>query len=340
MAGAYQPSIYQRIGTFSEGFIITEFDETLYNDADGHWYRYTGEIPAGGLIVTPGGSPDSNWENVDTQQIVSLRKHNELSTTSIAGYAAVNVDMPVRVKDSDNQGAKIGDGVSIAGNGSSQTAIATNKLQTALRLDGDDITIANISASGSADNTNTSTSEFISSRMAGEVDGRKLKRLTVRGANIKGFTTGIALTSINGAIIQDVRARNMRYSPVGLNNAGGYLMVCGGNAKHVIMNAIQHQLVPQSDRHTLYISAASGDTLGWSYWNVSNVDSDYSANSVDNKGVNGVPFDMSPIHLRNGQNLNLVNHMVEGYICSAFDYENQFGPINNTNVSSVMATEA
>lgn len=109
--------------------------------------------------------------------------------------------------------------------------------------------------------------------------------------------------------------------------------MCGGNAKHVIINNAQHILVPGADRHTLYISAASGDTLGWSYWNVSNIDSDYSANSVTNTAGGTVPFAMSPIHVRNGQNMNLNNHMIEGYIGSAMDYENQLGSINNNNVN-------
>ncbi|EOC1679123.1 hypothetical protein ACI1A8_003077 [Cronobacter sakazakii] len=255
-------------------------------------------------------------------------------------YIGVNIDMPVSVKDSDNQGARVGSGVTIRNDIPTQNAVKTAKIQSAFRLDGDDTTFINVAGNGLADNTNTATSEFITSRMADQVDGRKLKRLTVSGADITGFTTGIALSGINGAIINDVRARNMRYSPTGLNSAGGYLLVCGGNAKHVIANNIQHTLVEQADRHTLYISAASGDTLGWSYWNVSNIDSDYSANSVNNKGASNVPFAMSPIHIRNGQNLNLVNHMVEGYICSAMDYENQFGSINNTNVSNIVATEA
>ncbi|EPN9344596.1 hypothetical protein ACT5BK_000473 [Cronobacter sakazakii] len=336
----YKPSIYQKSGQFSTGYLITEAHQTLYYAPTGNWYRYLGTIPSGGLVVAPNSSPDSNWENVDTQQIISLRKLNELSTQSIAGYIGVNIDMPVSVKDSDNQGARVGSGVTIRNDIPTQNAVKTAKIQSAFRLDGDDTTFINVAGNGLADNTNTATSEFITSRMADQVDGRKLKRLTVSGADITGFTTGIALSGINGAIINDVRARNMRYSPTGLNSAGGYLLVCGGNAKHVIANNIQHTLVEQADRHTLYISAASGDTLGWSYWNVSNIDSDYSANSVNNKGASNVPFAMSPIHIRNGQNLNLVNHMVEGYICSAMDYENQFGSINNTNVSNIVATEA
>lgn len=338
----FNDSLYKKLqaGDFSTGFTVSSDMQIVYNPTDKHWYRYTGTIPAEGLIVSAGSTPDANWENIDFAQPVRMRRLKELSTTSIAGYRSVNIDTPISVKDTDNQGAKIASGVSITGESPTLNPVKTTKVQSAFRLDGDDITILNVVGAGSADDTNTSTSEFITSRMADAVAGKKLRRLRVRGADITGFTTGIALSGINGAIIQDVRARNMRYSPTGLNSAGGYLMVCGGNAKHVIMNAIQHQLVAGADRHTLYISAASGDTLGWSYWNVSNVDSDYSANSVDNKGVSGVPFAMSPIHVRNGQNLNLVNHMVEGYICSAFDYENQFGPINNTNVSNVMATDA
>ncbi len=335
-------STYKKLqtGNFATGFTITNQFQVVLYPTDGFWYRYIGTLSGGGLTLPAGSSPDSSWENINKQQMVSLRKINALSTASIAGYIGVNVDMPVNVTDSDNQGAKVGNGVAISGSIPTQNPVKTTKPQSAFRLDGDDISIQNVLGQGGADSTNTQTSEFITSRMAYAVDGRNLARLSVDGANITGYTTGIALSGINGAIIQNIRARNMRYSPTGLNSAGGYLMVCGGNAKHVIMNAIQHQLVPLADRHTLYISAGSGDTLGWSYWNVSNIDSDYSANSVNNKFSGGVPFAMSPIHVRNGQNLNLNNHMVEGYICSAMDYENQFGSINNTNISNIMATEA
>lgn len=326
----------------SKSFILMSAPATML----GNWKEIVNDALVQ-LGKTSGGSLVVLLDGKTVQQVADrltanlLAEDATLSTESLAGKTKIEIDRAMTVVDSDNQGAKVGAGATIVGNMPNQNPITTTKkAQSALRLDGDDISINNVTGGGVADSTNTSTSEFITSRMADAVDGKKLKRLRVRGADITGFTTGIALSGINGAIIQDVRARNMRYSPTGLNSAGGYLMVCGGNAKHVIMNAIQHQLVPGADRHTLYISANSGDTLGWSYWNVSNVDSDYSANSVDNKGVSGVPFAMSPIHVRNGQNLNLVNHMVEGYICSAFDYENQFGPINNTNVSNVMATES
>ncbi|WP_085037090.1 hypothetical protein [Cronobacter sakazakii] len=342
-------STYKKLqtGNFATGFTITSQFQVVLYPTDGFWYRYLGTLSGGGLTLPAGSSPDSSWENINKQQMVSLRKLNELSTQSIAGYIGVNIDMPVSVKDSDNQGARVGSGVTIRNDIPTQNAVKTAKVQSAFRLDGDDTTFINVAGNGLADNTNTATSEFITSRMADQVDGRKLKRLTVSGADITGFTTGIALSGINGAIINDVRARNMRYSPTGLNSAGGYLLVCGGNAKHVIANNIQHTLVEQADRHTLYISAASGDTLGWSYWNVSNIDSDYSANSVNNRfpGTNpsfptGVPHAMTPIHVRNGQNMNLNNHMVEGYSCSAIDYENQFGGIHNTNVNNVMSTDA
>lgn len=351
----------------------------LASGGDGQWYYWEGAlpktIPAASTPASTGGVASGAWRPVgdltlreelasantgkgaslitDADRSTTVQKTlNEsaaglypetsvITTAFLDGKTSLKVGKPLTVDDTDNQGAKIPAGMTVSGVSSGQNAISTpKKTQSALRLNGDNITIKGVKGAGSADSTNTATSEFITSRMANVVDGLVLKNLFVDDVSMENYTTGLALQGVNKAIIQNVRARNMRYSPTGLNSAGGYLMVCGGNAKHVIMDAIQHQLVPGADRHTLYISANSVDTLGWSYWNVNNIDSDYSANSVDNKGLSGVPFAMSPVHVRNGQNMNLNNHMVEGYICSAFDYENQFGSINNTNVNNVMATEA
>lgn len=194
----YDESTYQQIqtGNFSTGTTVTSKFQAVYYPAASHWYRYLGTIPSGGLIVAENSSPNSNWENIDTQQSVSLRKLNELSTSSMAGYIGVNVDMPMSVTDGDNQGARVGSGVTIRNDIPTQNAVKTAKIKSAFRLDGDDTTFINVAGNGLADNTNASTSEFITSRMAYQVDGRKLKRLTVSGANITGFTTGIALSGI------------------------------------------------------------------------------------------------------------------------------------------------
>lgn len=350
----------------------------LSSGGDGNYYAWKGSlpktIPAASSPATTGGISSSGWVAVseaalrsdlasastgnganlvaDTTRSSTVQKTlNEaanglypetsvITTGFLADKTNLKVGKPVTVDDTDNQGAKIPAGMTVSGVTSGQNAITTPKqTQSALRLDGDNITIKSVKGIGSADNNNTATAEFITSRMIDAVAGVKIKNLVVDDVLMENFTTGIALSGVNKAIINNVRARSMRYSPTGLNSAGGYLLVCGGNAKHVVANNIQHTLVPGADRHTLYISAASADSLGWSYWNVNNVDSDYSANSVTNAGVSGVPFAMSPIHVRNGQNLNLNNHMVEGYICSAMDYENQFGSINNTNVNNVVATD-
>lgn len=263
-----------------------------------------------------------------------------LSDAQTQGYTEIDISTGVTVADSQqvNQGWKVPAGAVITGNGHSP--VNTTKFQTAFRLDGDNARFSNLVGRGAADGTNTATSEFISSRMAAAVDGKTLSGLIATGLDMQGYTTGIGLNQITHCILSDIRATRMRYSPTGLNSAGGYMLVCGMDTKHVNINNFQHILVPQMDRHTLYISAGSSDTNGWRYWNVNNIDSDYSANSVDNKGVSNVPFAMSPIHVRNGQNMNLNNHMVEGYSCSAMDYENQFGGIHNTNVNNIMSTDA
>lgn len=354
----------------------------LSSGGDGNYYAWKGSlpktIPAASSPATTGGVSSSGWVAVseaalrsdlasastgnganlvaDTARSSTVQKTlNEaanglypetsvITTGFLADKTNLKIGKAVTVDDTDNQGAKIPAGMTVSGVTSGQNAITTPKqTQSALRLDGDNITIKSLKGIGSADNTNTATSEFITDRMAAAVDGRALKNLFVDDVYFENFTTGIAVTKIQKAIYNNIRGRNLRYSPTGLNSAGGYLLVAGSTdstpAKHIIVNNAQHTLVPGADRHTLYISAMSTN-VGWSHWNVANVDSDYSANSVTNTGVSGVPFAMSPIHLRTGTNLNLVNQMVEGYTAAAIDYENQYGPIHNTNVSNLVSTDA
>ncbi|WP_218062478.1 hypothetical protein, partial [Cronobacter sakazakii] len=174
-------STYKKLqtGNFATGFTITSQFQVVLYPTDGFWYRYLGSISGGGLTLSAGSSPDSNWENVNKQQIVSLRKLNVLSTASIAGYSGVNIDTTINVTDSDSQGVKIGSGVSLVNMMPSQNPVKTNRLQSAIRLDGNDIVIKGVRGSGSADSTNTQTSEFITSRMASVVDGKIIKNLNV-----------------------------------------------------------------------------------------------------------------------------------------------------------------
>ncbi|WP_236916825.1 hypothetical protein [Cronobacter sakazakii] len=335
----YKPSIYQKSGQFSTGYLITEAHQTLYYAPTGNWYRYLGTIPSGGLVVAPNSSPDSNWENVDTQQIISLRKLNELSTQSIAGYIGVNIDMPVSVKDSDNQGVKIGSGVSLVNMMPSQNPVKTNRLQSAIRLDGNDIVIKGVRGSGSADSTNTQTSEFITSRMASVVDGKTIKNLNVSDVFVEGFTTGIAVSGIDGAIFNNIYGRNLRFSPTGLNSAGGYLFVFGGGtSKNINISNVYHKLIAGADRHTLYISAMNAE-VGWENVVCSNITCDWSENSINNKAPNGVPFAMNPIHVRTGNNLAINNYTVRGYCGPIVALENQYGPITNVTMSNMVAAD-
>lgn len=182
----YDESTYQQIqtGNFATGTTITSSFQAVYYPTDSHWYRYLGNIPSGGLVVAANSSPDTNWENVDTQQIISLRKINELSTSSIAGYIGVNIDMPVSVKDSDNQGARVGSGVTLCNDIPTQNAVKTTKIQSAFRLDGDNISLIGLRGVGSAAADNSATSEFITSRMAWS-QGKTIRNITVDNANAK-----------------------------------------------------------------------------------------------------------------------------------------------------------
>ncbi|NYV40970.1 hypothetical protein HRR37_00810 [Cronobacter sakazakii] len=334
-------STYKKLqtGNFATGFTITSQFQVVLYPTDGFWYRYLGSISGGGLTLSAGSSPDSNWENVNKQQIVSLRKLNVLSTASIAGYSGVNIDTTINVTDSDSQGVKIGSGVSLVNMMPSQNPVKTNRLQSAIRLDGNDIVIKGVRGSGSADSTNTQTSEFITSRMASVVDGKIIKNLNVSDVFVEGFTTGIAVSGIDGAIFNNIYGRNLRFSPTGLNSAGGYLFVFGGGtSKNINISNVYHKLIAGADRHTLYISAMNAE-VGWENVVCSNITCDWSENSINNKAPNGVPFAMNPIHVRTGNNLAINNYTVRGYCGPIVVLENQYGPITNVTMSNMVAAD-
>lgn len=336
----YDESTYQQIqtGNFATGTTVTSKFQTVYYPTDSHWYRYLGTIPSGGLVVAPNSSPDSSWENVDTQQIISLRKLNELSTQSIAGYIGVNIDMPVAVKDSDNQGAIVSAGVTIRNDLPTQNAVKTSKIQSAFRLDGDNISLIGLRGVGSAAADNSATSEFITSRMAWS-QGRRLKNISIKDVYTNGQTTAVHLLGVDGATVKNIESENMKYSPTTLNSAGGYCILIGGGTNGVIIDGIKHTLRAGADRHALYISNTlpfvDVATSGWYNVKVSNVYCDWRENT-DSNGI----FAMSPVHLRAGKGFSIDGLTAIGRIGTAVDLENQHGLISDVTIRNVVARDA
>ncbi|EOJ6040688.1 hypothetical protein ACM36E_001789 [Cronobacter sakazakii] len=336
----YDESTYQQIqtGNFATGTTVISKFQTVYYPTDSHWYRYLGTIPSGGFVVAPNSSPDSSWENVDTQQIISLRKLNELSTQSIAGYIGVNIDMPVSVKDSDNQGAIVSAGVTIRNDLPTQNAVKTSKIQSAFRLDGDNISLIGLRGVGSAAADNSATSEFITSRMAWS-QGRRLKNISIKDVYTNGQTTAVHLLGVDGATVKNIESENMKYSPTTLNSAGGYCILIGGGTNGVIIDGIKHTLRAGADRHALYISNTlpfvDVATSGWYNVKVSNVYCDWRENT-DSNGI----FAMSPVHLRAGKGFSIDGLTAIGRIGTAVDLENQHGLISDVTIRNVVARDA
>ncbi|WP_312198842.1 tail fiber/spike domain-containing protein [Kosakonia cowanii] len=335
----YDESTYQQIqtGNFATGTIITSSFQAVYYPTDSHWYRYLGNIPSGGLVVAANSSPDTNWENVDTQQIISLRKINELSTSSIAGYIGVNIDMPVAVKDSDNQGARVGSGVTIRNDIPTQNAVKTAKIQSAFRLDGDNISLIGLRGVGSAAADNSATSEFITSRMAWS-QGRRLKNISIKDVYTNGQTTAVHLLGVDGGAVKNVESENMKYSPTTLNSAGGYCILIGGGTNGLVIDGVKHILRKSSDRHTLYISNTQPyvdvETSGWYNVTARNIFCDWRENT-DSNGI----FAMSPVHLRAGRGFTIDGLTVLGRAGSTVDLENQHGLISDVTIRNVVARD-
>lgn len=279
-------------------------------------------------------------ENLSALGLGYYLESDKISTDSMSNKKAMVVYQPMTVVDSDNQGAKILDNTTIIGAIPNQNPIKTlKKPQSALRLAGSNIVLKQLRGEGSADNTNTSTSEFITSRMSSVVDGISVKNLVVDDVFITGFTTGIALSGVEGAVLTNIRGENLRFSPDGLNSAGGYLIVFGGGtSKNINISNVYHKLVAGADRHTLYISAMNTET-GWKNVVCENITCDWSANTVNNKGTNGVPFAMNPIHVRTGDGLCINNYTVTGYCAGIVVLENQYGPITNVTMTNMVAMD-
>lgn len=261
-----------------------------------------------------------------------------ITTAYLQGKTLLVLDKEMTIVDTDNQGAKVPSNTTIIDQHPQRHPVKTTKVaQSAFRLDGDNIVIQGLKGIGVATSANTSTSEFITSRMASVVDGKVIKNLNLVDLDIEGFTTGIALSGVDGAIIRNIRGRNFKYSPDGLNSAGGYLIVFGGGtSKNVNIDGIYHKLIAGNDRHTIYLSAM-GNEIGWENVICSNITCDWTENSVNNKSTNGSPFAMIPIHARTGNGLIIDGMTVRGYSASVIALENQYGPITNAVINGVNA---
>lgn len=77
LMGDVEPATYYRRGSFQDGGFV-QIPDDIIKHSDGNWYRYKNAIPAGGVPVLPGTSPDSNWELVGLRGDVIDR----LGTTS------------------------------------------------------------------------------------------------------------------------------------------------------------------------------------------------------------------------------------------------------------------
>ncbi|ELQ6240734.1 phage tailspike protein [Cronobacter sakazakii] len=340
----FEYSLYKRIvgysfftgATVPDSMHVLLWDST--NGGNGHYYRYLGAIPSGGLVVTPSSTPDSNWEDIELNQIVSIRKLNELSTQSIAGYIGVNIDMPVSVKDTDNQGVRVGSGVTVKNDLLNRNIITTTKIQSAFNLFGDNISLVGITGKGSAAQDNSATSEFITSRGTWAAGG-KVRNVFIENINASGFTTGIDLLNAIDTRIRNVKFTNMKYAPVTLNSAGGYGILSQGGVDGLDIDGVYHTLQPDSDRHAIYISNTlpfvSVDESGWKNVTIKNFFCDWRLN-VDSNGI----FAMSPVHLRAGKGFSIDGLTAIGRIGTAVDLENQHGLISDVTIRNVVARDA
>ncbi|ELY4831687.1 right-handed parallel beta-helix repeat-containing protein, partial [Cronobacter sakazakii] len=319
-------STYKKLqtGNFATGFTITNQFQVVFYPTDGFWYRYLGTLSGGGLTLPAGSSPDSSWENINKQQIISLRKLNELSTQSIAGYIGVNIDMPVSVKDSDNQGAKISSGVCVTNPVPNANIIRATKIQSVFRIDGDNVTIRDVVGLGSAASDNAATSEFITTRMRFVVDGLRTKGLRFTGIKASKFTTGISVTGCDDAVIKDCDFEDMQYSPVTLGSAGGYGVLTGAS-NGVLVDGLKFKANAYG-RHAVYISNVQPyvdvATSGSLNTTVRNCDLDYTLADLTLSDSGFVP-----IHVRPSENTIIEENRLKGS-ASLVSFSNDQGPIS------------
>ncbi|ELY4532984.1 hypothetical protein SMZ87_003668 [Cronobacter sakazakii] len=329
-------STYKKLqtGNFATGFTITNQFQVVLYPTDGFWYRYIGTLSGGGLTLPAGSSPDSSWENINKQQMVSLRKINALSTASIAGYIGVNVDMPVSVTDSDNQGAIISANTTIRNDINNQNFIKTTKNQSALRVDGDNVTLIGLCGVGSAAADNSGTSEFITTRMA-QAAGKTIKNLLIKGAKASKFTTGIHFSGVDGGQAIDCDFADMQYSPVTLGSAGGYAVLTDKASNIKVLNL--KYVANTYGRHAVYVSCIGSNSD-------INVDGSYNITiegaSLDYTAVDHSLSDsgMVPIHIRRAKGVDVLSCNLRGS-ASLVSTSNDTGPAARIRVINSKAVD-
>lgn len=322
--------------TYNPGNITVDLE--LAPNSIQNIYDKLDSVDGAGIVNTTKGF--TVQELLDVTTIGYYPGMDTISTPLLADKTALTVYKPLTVVDSDSQGAKVISDTSIVGVFPNKNPIkTTGATQSALRLAGSNITLKQLRGEGVATSSNTATSEFITSRMASHVDGITVRGLIVDDIFVTGFTSGIAISGMENAIFNNIRGENLKYSPTGLNSAGGYLFVFGGNtSKNITISNVHHKLIPGADRHTLYISA-EGTEVGWENVLCENINCDWSANSVTNVGVNNSPFAMSPINVRTGNGLVINNYTVRGYVGSIVSLLNERGPITNVVMNNMVALE-
>ncbi|ELY3738952.1 hypothetical protein SMX82_002341 [Cronobacter sakazakii] len=329
-------STYKKLqtGNFATGFTITNQFQVVLYPTDGFWYRYIGTLSGGGLTLPAGSSPDSSWENINKQQMVSLRKINALSTASIAGYIGVNVDMPVSVTDSDNQGAIISANTTIRNDINNQNFIKTTKNQSALRVDGDNVTLIGLCGVGSAAADNSGTSEFITTRMA-QAAGKTIKNLLIKGAKASKFTTGIHFSGVDGGQAIDCDFADMQYSPVTLGSAGGYAVLTDKASNIKVLNL--KYVANAYGRHSVYVSCIGSNSD-------INVDGSYNI-TIEGANLDYTAVDLSlsdsgmvPIHIRRAKGVDVLSCNLRGS-ASLVSTSNDTGPAARIRVINSKAVD-
>lgn len=285
----------------------------------------------------------SNGKNA--QQIIDrvtsklLSDTDNISTATLAGRKCMEIDRPMSVSDTDNQGAKVEAGTTIYNDSRNQNQITTTKEQSAFRIDGDNVTIIGVDGLGSAGSDNSGTSEFITTRMAHAVN-KAIKNLKIIGVHAKNFTTGIHLIGAHDCDVIDASFEDMIYSPETLNSAGGYGVLTGGNSRSIRIIGLRFKANAYG-RHAVYVSCVGSNAdvnVDGSYGvTIDGAEMDYTA--VD---LSASDSGMAPINLRRGKDIALVNSFLRGS-SSLIAVSDDTGPsenvkvLNNTAVDMVSA---
>lgn len=254
-----------------------------------------------------------------------------LSTAALAGKTLYKIFKPLHVTDSDNQGASVPVGMTIRNETKNQNTITTTKIQSAFQVKGNNVTIEGVKGLGLAASDNSQTSEFITNRIAYVVP-QVISGLRVDGVTASGYTTGVGVYGVDGAIVSNCLFTGMQYSPVTLNSAGGYGVLIGDGKDVEVRN--NRFIATATDRHAVYVSVNQGYTppaIGWSDVRVLDnyMDWTLSAGSLDGARV--------PVNVRAGNGLFITGNRLLGGT-RFISMLNSDGPISNVVVTNNRVT--